>query len=133
MAKKGLKFDGAKAKIDLVPYDALEEVAKVLTFGEQKYGEANWAEGIEIRRLLSAAMRHIGQFNNGEDYDSETGTLHIANAVCNLMFAIWMFKNKPQFDNRWIKKVGGLKNGNVSSSRKARHSKVSKKTNRRKP
>lgn len=102
--KKGLKYDSQKVPLDLIPYDALVEIGKVLQAGELKYGTANWANGIEIRRLLAAAMRHLGQFNNGEDYDEETQTLHIANAATNLMFAIWMFKNRPDLDNRWAKK-----------------------------
>lgn len=79
----------------------------VLAAGEKKYGIANWANGIEMRRLLSAAMRHLGQFNNGEDFDEETKTLHLANAATNLIFAIWMYKNRKDLDNRWIK---GIKN-----------------------
>lgn len=100
----GVKYDSAKPPMDLIPYEALEEIAKVLAAGEQKYGTANWTSGIEMRRLLSAAMRHIGQFNSGEDLDEETQTLHIANAATNLMFAIWMYKNRPDLDNRWAKK-----------------------------
>lgn len=100
----GLKYDAAKAPMDLLPFESLEEIAKVLAAGEQKYGTANWAKGIEMRRLIAAAMRHLGQFNNGEDYDDETKTLHIANAACNLLFAIWMYKNRPDLDNRWAKK-----------------------------
>ena len=105
----GVKHDAQKAPIDLIPYDALVEIAKVLQAGEIKYGTANWANGIEIRRLISAAMRHIGQFNNGEDLDEETQTLHIANAATNLIFAIWMMKNRPDMDNRWIKNIQGNK------------------------
>lgn len=100
---KGIKFDSAKAPMDLLPYESLEEIAKVLAAGEKKYGTANWTGGIEMRRLISASMRHLGQFNSGEDYDEETGTLHLANAACNLLFAIWMYKNRPDLDNRWAK------------------------------
>lgn len=102
---KGVKFDQSKAPMDLLPYEALEEVAKVMQAGEQKYGTANWANGIHTRRLISAALRHIGQFNAGEDYDEETMTLHLANATCNLLFAIWMMKMRPEFDNRWINNI----------------------------
>lgn len=101
----GVKFDQSKAPLDLLPYEALEEIAKVLSAGERKYGTANWANGIHTRRLISAALRHIGQFNAGQDYDQETETLHLANAACNLLFAIWMMKRRPEFDNRWIKTV----------------------------
>lgn len=102
---KGLKYDSNKAPMDLIPYESLEEIAKVLAQGEKKYGTANWTAGIEMRRLLSAAMRHIGQFNSGEDMDEETETLHIANAATNLLFAIWMYKNRPDLDNRWAKNI----------------------------
>jgi hypothetical protein len=102
----GVKFDSEKAPLDLLPYESLEEIAKVLAAGEKKYGTANWANGIEMRRLLSAAMRHIGQFNSGEDFDSETSTIHLANAAANLLFAIWMYKHRPDLDNRWAKTLG---------------------------
>lgn len=90
--------------MDLIPYESLEEIAKVLAFGENKYQTANWTKGIEMRRLISAALRHIGQFNSGEDRDSESETLHLANAATNLLFAIWMYKYRPDLDNRWAKK-----------------------------
>lgn len=101
----GIKHDQAKPPMDLIPYEALEEIAKVLAAGEKKYGTANWTSGIEMRRLLSAAMRHIGQFNSGEDFDEETETLHLANAATNLMFAIWMYSHRPDLDNRWSKEI----------------------------
>lgn len=101
----GKKFDSSKAPMDLIPYESLQEIALVLAVGEKKYGTANWANGIEMRRLLSAAMRHIGQFNSGEDLDEETQTLHIANAATNLIFAIWMYKKRPDLDNRWVKGI----------------------------
>lgn len=101
----GIKNDSSKVPLELIPSEALFEIGAVLQAGKEKYGTANWAKGIELSRLLGAAMRHIAQFNAGEDCDEETKTLHIANAACNLMFAIWMFKNRPDLDDRWIKGV----------------------------
>jgi len=98
----GIKHDQEKAPMDLLPYESLEEIAKVLAFGAKKYDRANWAKGINQSRLISAAMRHLGQFNNGEDLDKESNTLHLANAACNLLFAIWMYKNRPDMDDRWV-------------------------------
>lgn len=101
----GKKNDKQKAPIDLIPYEALEEMAFTLAAGEQKYGTASWAKGLKLRRLLSAALRHIGQFNSGEDFDNETKTIHLSNAAVNLVFAIWMYKNRPDLDDRWIKTI----------------------------
>lgn len=99
----GLKYDDGKAPMDLLPYESLEEIAKVLGFGEKKYTAGNWAKGIEMRRLLSAAMRHLGQFNSGQDIDEESGLSHLAHAGCCILFAIYMNKFRPDLDNRWTK------------------------------
>lgn len=104
----GIKFDKDKAPMSLLPSDALEEIARVLDVGAKKYGKGNWAKGLKIQRLLDAAMRHISSFNKGIDVDDETQTLHVANAACNLMFVIWMMKNRPDQDDRWeiaLKKI----------------------------
>lgn len=106
----GKKFDQEKAPLDLIPPEALFEIGRVLAAGKKKYGTANWAKGIAISRLLAAALRHIFQFLMGEDYDKETKTLHIANAATNLLFAIWMIKNRKDLDDRWIKGVKHVTN-----------------------
>lgn len=37
----GKKFDNDKPMMNLLPFEALEEVAKVLTYGANKYGKDN--------------------------------------------------------------------------------------------
>lgn len=101
---KGIKHDQEKPRLDLLPYEALEQVAKVLTFGASKYGKANWSNGIEHSRLLAAAMRHLGKYSEGENVDPESGLPHIAHATCNLVFLLWMSKNRPDLDDRWERK-----------------------------
>lgn len=89
MSEQGRKYDGGKLRYDLIPVLALEETAKVVTKGAEKYDDENWKlvpEG--RRRYLSAAMRHIQQWRKGEIYDDEMGTHHIANAISNLMFIL---------------------------------------------
>jgi hypothetical protein len=104
MAKKtGVKFDENKPQHDLIPYESLDEIAKVLTFGMHKYGAANWASGIEYRRLISATYRHLGKLNSGEDLDDESNLPHAAHAAVNLIFLLWMAKYKPEMDDRWSK------------------------------
>ena len=53
---------------------------------------------------LSIFQIKVSNKYTGEDFDEETKTLHIANAACNLLFAIWMMKNRPDLDDRWDKK-----------------------------
>ena len=107
MSKKGrgTKYDKGKAPLDLIPYEALEEIAQVLSFGKNKYGRAQWINGIEYSRLISAALRHLNQFNSGEDIDDESKLNHIAHSATNLCFLLWMITNKPELDDRWNKKT----------------------------
>jgi hypothetical protein len=98
---KGQKNDREKPDLSLIPMDALWEMARAFTYGAHKYGRHNYREGIEISRLLAASMRHITQFNEGEDYDEESKALHLGNAMAGLAMAIYMYKNKPEMDNRY--------------------------------
>lgn len=102
---KGIKHDQSKAKLDLIPMEALIGLGNVLTFGAEKYKRANWANGIEYSRLISAALRHITAFNAGEDIDPESGLPHIDHALCNLAFLAWMRVHRTDMDDRWMKEV----------------------------
>jgi hypothetical protein len=81
----GMKFDSDKPDYSLVPFEALDEVVKVLTYGANKYDRFNW-EKVEDIRYQAAALRHISAYMQGEKYDPETGINHLAHAVCSLLF-----------------------------------------------
>lgn len=102
--KKGKKFDNGKSRVDLIPYEMDEEIGKVLLFGVEKYGEANWAQGIDYTKLIASAKRHLGKFQAGIDIDDESGLMHVSHAATNLAMLIWMIYNRPDLDNRWQKK-----------------------------
>jgi hypothetical protein len=101
----GKKFDNGKPPMDLIPYDAEIEIAKVLQFGLEKYGpeRANWAKGIQYSRLIAASLRHIKEFNTGVDLADDSNLNHIAHAATNLIFLLWMQKHRPDLDDRWEK------------------------------
>jgi len=103
MVENGKKFDTNKPPMALLDSYALEEVAKVLAFGAEKYDPHNWRGGIKLSRLLSAALRHIFKFIAGKNEDEETGLSPLAHAMCELMFALWMSKFRPDLDDRWKK------------------------------
>lgn len=87
-APEFVKHDTTKARYDLLPPEFLEETAKVLTFGAQKYSAHNWAQGASWSRYFSAMMRHMWAWWKGEDNDPETGFSHLAHAACCLSFLI---------------------------------------------
>jgi len=100
MKDKGLRFNKGKTRHDLVPSFAQEEYAKVLTFGAEKYEERNWEKGMRWSKVLASMKRHILAFESGEDYDKETGLLHMAHLMCNAAFLTEYYKIYPQGDDR---------------------------------
>lgn len=87
---EGTKYDGAKIRMDLLPFEALEAVAEVLTHGARKYSDNGWQtiEGKE-RRYLAALLRHLAARERGEAYDPESGLSHAAHAATNALFILW--------------------------------------------
>lgn len=103
----GNKLDSGKPDFALIPGHALAEVAKVLGDGARRpeYGPDNWRGGLKLRRLISAALRHIYAFSDGQDYDPKSPfapRCHLANAMCMLLFAYEMWRTRPDMDDRFI-------------------------------
>ena len=96
----GLKYDQDKPPMSLIPYRANLEEAKVLAFGAKKYSAWNWSEGILWSRVLSAAMRHLGAYADGQNLDPETGLRHLAHARCCLGFLRDYEVLHPELDDR---------------------------------
>ena len=85
----GIKFDGEKLDWYLLPFEQIEEVVKVLHIGARKYTPDNWMHVKPRTRYISATMRHINAWINGEKNDKETGCSHLAHAICCLLFLMW--------------------------------------------
>lgn len=85
---EGRKYDSEKIRWDLMPSDAMQEIAKVLTHGATKYGDRNWEKGMAWRRPFAALMRHSWAWWRGEDCDQETGLNHLAHAGCCVLFLL---------------------------------------------
>jgi len=86
--KTALKFDSEKVPVELLPTQALEEIAKVLAFGKVKYQAFNWAKGFKWSRLIGAAMRHLFAWQRGENLDKESGLSHLAHLGCCVLFLL---------------------------------------------
>lgn len=90
----GVKFDKDKPKWNLLPWDELEDVVHVLTFGAKKYAPDNWKFVADANnRYMDAAMRHLVAHQQGEQRDAESGESHIAHAICCLLFMLWHDKH----------------------------------------
>ena len=69
------KTDQGKLRIDLIPPEAIEGMAKGFTVGLVKYEERNWemGEGLEWGRVYAALQRHLNAWWRKEEYDEEDG------------------------------------------------------------
>jgi hypothetical protein len=93
----GKKDDQGKPMFDLLPPYAVEEVARVLTFGAKKYGANSWQNLENSRaRYIGAAMRHLFEFAKGHAIDEESGLHHLAHAACSILFVLDHEKRHPQ-------------------------------------
>lgn len=98
---KGTKNDQGKARINLVPVEAIEGAAKAFGFGADKYGVDNFRNGIAYRRLADATMRHLLAYMNGEDNDPESGLSHLDHGLASLSMLKFMSVHKTELDDRW--------------------------------
>ena len=83
------KGDAGKVRLDLLPFAALEDVARVLEYGAKKYQPQGWrhvAGGHD--RYVAAALRHLHAHAGGETLDEESGLPHLAHAACSILFAL---------------------------------------------
>ncbi len=99
----GIKHDQDKPDLTLIPKEALWEMGLALTYGGKKYGRYNYRAGLHITRQLAAAMRHLSQFIDGENLDSESGHSHLGHALASIAMATYTLQNKPEFDDRYKK------------------------------
>ncbi len=89
----GLKFDSDKPRYNLLPATAIDELAKILSFGAVKYAPNTWQnvdDGLE--RYRAALLRHTFAIQRGEHLDSESGLPHSAHAMCCAAFIVELEK-----------------------------------------
>ncbi len=97
----GRKDDAGKARYDLIPADALEEVARVYTMGAEKYGDRNWERGMKRGRIFAAMMRHAWAWWRGEIHDPVDGQHHLASVVwCGLSLIAYDLRGIGEDDRR---------------------------------
>lgn len=97
----GTKHDQGKPPMHLIPWEAMEGVARVMAHGETKYGTHQWRGGFAWGRLAGACLRHLFAWLSGQDKDPESGESHIDHALCCLMFLTAHIKSGLGKDDRY--------------------------------
>jgi len=96
----GCKYDGGKNRLDLLPVYPLWEIARVYTFGANKYADENWRAGISYKRIYGAILRHLLRWFSGETLDEESGLSHLAHAAWGCITLLEYSKTHPSLDDR---------------------------------
>ena len=87
-------------RYDLVPPHASDQLAILFMKGAETYGERDWENGLSWSELIASLERHLNAFKNGQDFDSESGMLHITHVLTNAAFLTEFYKTYPQGDDR---------------------------------
>jgi len=124
----GLRFNEGKLRLDLVDPIAIEGLAKVLTYGAEKYtikdengkilttGANNWRSGLKWSEVIASLKRHLAAIERGEDIDQDLENCdsckngifcknhsqqkHIDHLMCNAMFLSNYYHTHPEMDDR---------------------------------
>lgn len=93
MSNLGDRFNTDKARMDLLPWDALEELAKHYGVGAKKYSDRNWEKGLHWNKgCMASLLRHVAAWSRGEDIDPENGQHHdvaiLWNAIALVTFRL---------------------------------------------
>ena len=81
-----MRFNEGKPKFSLISLTELEDCARVLEFGANKYERDNWKKGLILSEVLDSMMRHISALQRGEFIDPESELSHIGHIQCNALF-----------------------------------------------
>lgn len=100
LKKEGAKYDKGKLRYDLIPADALDELARVYTIGSEKYDDNNWRLGMKWGKVFAAVMRHMWAFWGGEELDPEDGIAHTIHAAWGCFTLFNYSRIQKRFDDR---------------------------------
>lgn len=94
------RFNNGKPQWSMVDFKSLEDMVRVLEFGEKKYSRDNWKKGLKTTEVVDSLLRHIYAYLNGEDIDPESGINHTGHIMCNAMFLSHMHLFRKDMDTR---------------------------------
>ena len=96
-ARKNDRLDD-KLRWELLPLEDVEDIVRVYTAGAKKYGPDQWQNLPDgIRRYKAALLRHLVEFDKGNEIDEETGCRHLAQVCWNAIAMLHISKQQKQW------------------------------------
>ena len=83
-----------KGRYDLLPWEAIHQLALHCEAGALKYGERNCEKGIPLSSLLDSAFRHLSKYMMGF-----TDEPHLRAAFWNIAYALYHQEVNPEMQN----------------------------------
>lgn len=83
-----------KGRHDLLPFCALNRLAKHFQKSLREHPERNWEKGIPMSSFLDSAIRHLFNYMDGQ-----TDEDHLCSAAWNILCAMWTEEKLPQMQN----------------------------------
>lgn len=84
----------------LLPWDALDEVARLYAKGAEKYARDNWRKGYDWHLSFDSLVRHAKAFWMGESVDEETECHHLSSVVFHALALMVFEREHPELDDR---------------------------------
>lgn len=77
-----------------LPWNALEQVCRVFTYGCIKYQRDNYklAPGLPLESYVQSMWRHTVSYLKGEENDTDSGLPNLAHLACNCFMYLWTKK-----------------------------------------
>lgn len=101
-------YGDKKPPLHLIPSSAIIEEAMALKEGANKYDPFNWREtAVEAQTYIGAALRHLYAYQEGENYDPDSGAHHLGHARACLAILIDAAQVGKLIDNRPPSGIGG--------------------------
>lgn len=91
----------AASGVQYLRADFIVEMARVLAFGAEKYGEDNWmlVHRPEARDIyLNALLRHALAYAKGNQHCAKDGQYHLAQIAVNAMFLFYFDKTGKAYE-----------------------------------
>jgi len=95
------RFSEGKVRHDLIPPWPLDELAKVYTYGTNKYDDDNWRKGLAWKKnVIGPLFRHLWKWMRGKQIDEESNCHHLAMVVWQCFCLMEYEKNRIGIDDR---------------------------------
>lgn len=91
-ATRGKKI--GEGRFDLLPWQAIWDVAKHCEEGAVNHGERNVDKGIPMHSFMDSAFRHMTKYMEGH-----TDEPHLRAAAWNILWAMWTEKHLPEMQD----------------------------------